>query len=260
MSGRALNWAWSQDAGDPTAKLILARLADQANDDGLSWPSKRSLADAAGVSPRTVQRHLTALEERGLLVRQERLSKGRTTSNAYLLSLGETPVTPLDAGDSRGGDAGDSLTTLNHPEGPKDSAAPKRNIVWDVLAEHFGDPVTNSEKGDFGKTVKEITLALAVNLPDTSDESKLPWVRMEIGGRVHAMGDFRSHRRLRNQWGELGAKAAPPPNATSDGDVFIRADQAECPDCLGPDHPKDRPSPDPECINCGGTGIDGWVS
>jgi DNA-binding transcriptional regulator YhcF (GntR family) len=56
--------------------------------DDMPWPSKRTIAERLGTSPKTVQRAIVKLENEGLLKRKERYSvktKGRT-SNEYDLS------------------------------------------------------------------------------------------------------------------------------------------------------------------------------
>jgi len=69
MSIHAIKWAWSKQCPSPTAKLVLVALADHANADGECWPTMKSVAELAGVSPRTVHDHIKALEDAGLLER-----------------------------------------------------------------------------------------------------------------------------------------------------------------------------------------------
>ena len=40
MSGKVVGWAMEQITGSPTAKLVLIKLADNANEHGICWPSK----------------------------------------------------------------------------------------------------------------------------------------------------------------------------------------------------------------------------
>lgn len=53
--------------GDSTAKLLLIVLADYANDDGMAWPSVKTLTDEVEKSDRTVQECLRKLERLGLI-------------------------------------------------------------------------------------------------------------------------------------------------------------------------------------------------
>ncbi len=61
-------------------------LADYAsNENGLCWPRMDTLASTLGISVRTVQRHLTALREHGLVafVDRRRTARGRFSSWCY---------------------------------------------------------------------------------------------------------------------------------------------------------------------------------
>ena len=53
--------------GDSTAKLLLIVLADYANDEGMAWPSVRTLTDEVEKQDRQIQRALRKLEEEGLI-------------------------------------------------------------------------------------------------------------------------------------------------------------------------------------------------
>lgn len=85
--------------GNPTRKLIALFIADMANSEGFSWPSMAKMAAYAEVHPRSVQRHIRALEKMGLLVRSERKRpNGSTASNGYQFVMeGETLAVLLDA-------------------------------------------------------------------------------------------------------------------------------------------------------------------
>lgn len=70
-----------------SAKLVLVSLADQANDEGLCWPSIESLSTRTCLCERAVQKALKALREAGLVRVVERGSSRRT--NQYWLTLRE---------------------------------------------------------------------------------------------------------------------------------------------------------------------------
>lgn len=74
--------------GSPLRKLVLVKLADQANDDGECWPSYQSIAEACEMSRRTVISHIEWLEENGFLRRNYRKSKeGLSRSNVFVLTI-----------------------------------------------------------------------------------------------------------------------------------------------------------------------------
>ena len=73
-------------AGVPTEAIATyCALADHAdNKSGLCWPKMETLARRLSRSPRTVQRHLHLLKERGLVEFVERRRDGRGRFGAYL--------------------------------------------------------------------------------------------------------------------------------------------------------------------------------
>jgi DNA-binding transcriptional regulator YhcF (GntR family) len=89
MSGVALIWASNVKGLKPSAKLVLCQLADFHNKEtGQCNPSAQRLADECEMSRATVFRHLTELEEKGLITRQAKGDgKGGRASNQYKLHL-----------------------------------------------------------------------------------------------------------------------------------------------------------------------------
>lgn len=113
MSVHVSSWAWRQEVGDAGAKLVLLRLADQANDQGECFPSHRKLAVECEMSRRTVQRKLELLYELGFVSSERRMRPtGGKTSNGYRVG----PMRQPDASRCVTGDAGDaSLVTQHEP-------------------------------------------------------------------------------------------------------------------------------------------------
>lgn len=66
MSAKATFWAWKQEV-TPTEKLVLLSLANFANDECKCWYSYQKIADATGVSRRTVIRACNELQDKRLL-------------------------------------------------------------------------------------------------------------------------------------------------------------------------------------------------
>ena len=65
----ALYFTWSADSASADD---MALLADNANDEGICWPSYQNIADHCEVTKRSVMSHVAKLEEMGLLKRQYR--------------------------------------------------------------------------------------------------------------------------------------------------------------------------------------------
>ncbi|MBE8597912.1 helix-turn-helix domain-containing protein [Xenorhabdus sp. BG5] len=95
MSMSLMAKAMSIRVGNPLRKLVLIKLADNANDKGECWPSYQHIADHCECSKSAVRSHIDALIEMGLLIKENRLGnhngKGNA-SNLYYLNLSAAPV------------------------------------------------------------------------------------------------------------------------------------------------------------------------
>ncbi|EHL6434465.1 helix-turn-helix domain-containing protein [Escherichia coli] len=87
MSMNLMSKAMNIKVGNPLRKLVLIKLADNANDNGECWPSYQHVADQCEVSRSTVKSHIRALEEMGLLKREFRRKGELNQSNVFYLTL-----------------------------------------------------------------------------------------------------------------------------------------------------------------------------
>jgi DNA-binding transcriptional ArsR family regulator len=103
VSVKAMDWAFSQNL-PPSEKLVLLSLADHYNGQtGVCIPGQKSLAEQTSMSVRTIQRHLKALEDRGLIVRKARFrpeGRGRTSDRYELQMHGDNVSHYSDQGDN----------------------------------------------------------------------------------------------------------------------------------------------------------------
>lgn len=95
MSMLLMVQAMNIKVGNPLRKLVLLKLADNANDHGECWPSYQHIADQCEIGKSSVLRHIDALIQAGLLVKEIRPGgpKGNH-SNIYQLRLGSVSLTP----------------------------------------------------------------------------------------------------------------------------------------------------------------------
>lgn len=110
MSMNLMAKAMSIKVGNPLRKLVLIKLADNANDEGECWPSYQHIADQCEVSRSTVKSHIRALEDMGLLKREFRRKGELNQSNVFYLTLDNAQQIPPEsggAGDDRGGAGAD---------------------------------------------------------------------------------------------------------------------------------------------------------
>ncbi|MEB7741780.1 helix-turn-helix domain-containing protein [Escherichia coli] len=89
MSSKILGNVWDACAayGVKGAKLmIMARLADYSNDDGVCYPGVETICRQLGLGESTVRTAISELEVDGWLTRQSRRKGNRNTSNLYHLN------------------------------------------------------------------------------------------------------------------------------------------------------------------------------
>ncbi|HHH2014421.1 TPA: helix-turn-helix domain-containing protein [Yersinia enterocolitica] len=101
MSMNLMAKAMSIKVGNPLRKLVLIKLADNANDQGECWPSVPYIAEQCEISERSVQNHIQQLVKNGLVRIEERKSEnGLNRSNVYHLRLNSAGANAAPYGES----------------------------------------------------------------------------------------------------------------------------------------------------------------
>ena len=90
MSAKYTFWAWGVKVKNAPLKLALLQLADNANDDGVSWYSVPKMANRCDMSERALQGHIKELVSAGLLSIKDRPG----TSRIYQLQYQEAQLIP----------------------------------------------------------------------------------------------------------------------------------------------------------------------
>lgn len=103
MSGEVVGWAMKQHTGSPAAKLVLVKLADNANEQGLCWPSIELLVEHTELGQSTVYKHLAALEVMSKITPCEIIRNGQPLK-AYQLNLPEAAAKEIPPGGIDGQD------------------------------------------------------------------------------------------------------------------------------------------------------------
>lgn len=206
MSGKVVGWAFDQRVGSPTTKLVLVKLADNANDDGMCWPSVATQAADTELCDRTITREIKKLETSGLIRVEQRLTSRGQVSNVYYLNVpwakarknapppvsvsGGTPTKGQRPPDSQ---SGDTLTgSQGHIENLQvepslnlaSPSAPPLSGRAGTLAKLFDDAVL--QVWFAGASFRDGP-PLAIVL---SSRCKCNWVREKFGDRLRqAFGD-----------------------------------------------------------------------
>jgi hypothetical protein len=124
---------------------VYAALDSFANNNGEAWPSLRSLAERAKVSPATVKRSLPRLESAGYIVRQRRHAPGQKEFDSTFYRL---PFRRGEAGSEMSGD-GSKRTEVGSPE--HEGLAPSAQKVGserDSNENHITRPIERDCAGD----------------------------------------------------------------------------------------------------------------
>ena len=139
MSMRLMAQAMSIKVGNPLRKLVLIKLADNANDDGICFPSYQYIADVCEISKASARTHIDALIEMGFISKKARKNKDGSSSNLYILHL-ENGM-PADStgmpADSTGGMLADSTITYHSINQSSNLKKTKQKSAVVLLAE-FG--------------------------------------------------------------------------------------------------------------------------
>ena len=141
--------------GNPTRKLVLLKLADNANDKGECFPSYQHIADHCEVSRRSVISHIDALIKMGLVEKKSRKNQDGSSSNLYILHLekGSENISPPSEQIS--------------PPSENGSLPPSENI----------SPITNHS---INQSINHIDLSLQTKTPATSPAKKFSFTEMDL--------------------------------------------------------------------------------
>jgi len=98
MSLELIVRAFKTKVGNPARKLILIKLADNANDQGECWPSYQHIADQCECDRSTVIRQIKELEREDLLSIEKRKGPKGNSSNIFHLHLEGSGTEQLPSG------------------------------------------------------------------------------------------------------------------------------------------------------------------
>jgi hypothetical protein len=171
VSLKAITWVMERaPVKSPAEQVVLYVLADRAHDDGrCAWPAQSWIAERTRLSTRTVRRHLSEMEARGLIRRGDQrpvqhippqrrpivwdlcMSGPDNGDRSSLTGQNDRPDngdrSGPDNGDRSGPDTGVLQTVLkNHPvEPPNTPCSPPEGDggfreFWDTYPRHVGRP------------------------------------------------------------------------------------------------------------------------
>lgn len=131
MSFKLMAEVFDVRVGSPIRKMVLLKLADQANDSGECYPSYETIASACELSRRSVITHIKWLEDNGYLRIERRYNHEakKNFSNMYHLTISKVSndrkTIVSGAGFSLGGSEGAALGSEGAALGGSKGAAPE---------------------------------------------------------------------------------------------------------------------------------------
>ena len=154
--------------GNSLRKLVLIKLADNANDKGECWPSYQHIADQCECSKSAVRNHIDALEDMGLIKRENRVGvnngKGNT-SNVYYLNLDATPMPSKSTGVCH--EIAPPMPSDGTPPMPPDGT--RTSHSFEPVKEPVNEPIAVGASADESVRVRS-------NRPEYSPEFEQAWL------------------------------------------------------------------------------------
>lgn len=163
MSMELMVKAMKTKVGNPLRKLVLLKLADNANDAGECWPSLQYIADQCEVSRSSVKNHIRELESAGLVTRQYRKTDRGNQSNIYHITLGQKKT---DMGQHLP-EVGQQVTEGRSTDAPPPRAAdaPRTSHSLEPITEPVNEPLIADSKKSAKPSGKK-SASRKVALPD----------------------------------------------------------------------------------------------
>ncbi len=124
--------------GNASRKLVLIKLADNANDKGECFPSYQHIADQCEISRRSVISHIDVLCEQGLVKKIYRKGENGNSSNIYILNLDGAKNSPPSENS-----APEVVKEFHHPS---ETVAPPPSENFSPRTSHFLEPVNEPIK------------------------------------------------------------------------------------------------------------------
>lgn len=141
------------EVGNPARKLVLLKLADNANDDGVCFPSYQYIADKCEMSKRSAISHIDDLIKMGFVTKKARKNKDNSSTNLYLLHL-----TKGSENSALGGEKF-ALGSENSALGGSENSAPRTSHSFNLSINRISDDEisANAEHSEVGGADKPHT-------------------------------------------------------------------------------------------------------
>lgn len=213
MSMELMVKAMKTKVGNPLRKLVLIKLADNANDMGECWPSYQHVADQCEIARSTVKSHIRELEKAGLVRREYRRKGEINQSNLFHLNLdgGFSPAPGGGAADDlpraaeNPGGAPDDLPRAADDLGGGAADDPRTSHSFESVKEPVTEPVATQAEAVVaeGVVVPSVALQPRCVIPADMPGPKDPKCKTFKAWANYAM----AYRKRYHAWPVWNAKA-----------------------------------------------------
>ncbi|HGJ5865981.1 MAG TPA: helix-turn-helix domain-containing protein, partial [Arsenophonus nasoniae] len=195
MSMTLMVQAMKMKVGSTARKLVLLKLADNANDKGECFPSYKHIAEQCEMSRKTAIGHIDALCEMGLVKKIHRGGEKGNSSNIYKLNLASVEITPPSVKITP-----EVVKKLHHPSvtvtpPPSVNITPRISHSFEPINEPIKNILIEQVRSGIKKRESEITKANQ-DLIDLAFEGIFwPQVQRKVG-KQSAKSAFKTQFRL----------------------------------------------------------------
>ena len=185
MSMRLMVQAMNCEVGNPARKLVLLKLADNANDDGVCFPSYQYIADKCEMSKRSAISHIDDLIKMGFVTKKARKNKDGSSANLYLLHLEQGGEKSALGGENI------SLGSENFALGGSEKSAPITSHSFNLSINRVSDDEisANAEHAD-EKTKTSKREKISVDYQGVMDA----WNKVFNGSPIHLLKTLSQER------------------------------------------------------------------
>ena len=131
--------AFGVNVGNAGKKLVLLKLADNANDKGECWPSYQHIADQCEISKRSAMKYIEQLIADGWIKKQVRKGPKGNSTNMYMVTLEGERAAPPSEQSSPGSEQAAPPSEQDAPGG-SEQAAPGISHSFESVTESVSEP------------------------------------------------------------------------------------------------------------------------
>ena len=185
MSMRLMVQAMNCEVGNPARKLVLLKLADNANDDGICFPSYQYIADKCEMSKRSAISHIDDLIKMGFVTKKARKNKDGSSANLYLLHLEQGGEKSAPGGENI------SLGSENFALGGSEKSAPITSHSFNLSINRVSDDENsaNADRTDENKKTSKRE-KISVDYQGVMDA----WNKVFNGSPIHLLKTLSQER------------------------------------------------------------------